>query len=175
MHSVLSLPIGTRRYFRSGICPDLIGWLLAANTTMCKFCDEKTHHPLFCYLIGDQQSNASTYIGLSRQPFFRLKSHNREPGYRCGAKSTKASAGQWRILLVIGPWYGNGGRAFKQAWRRSSRKLKSRLAMGLLKAQEENKNAYWGGSMHPLSSRSGIGGRSELRQMRLPFLTSRHS
>ncbi len=45
---------------------------------MCKFCEQKRQHPLFCYLISDRQSNAATYIGLSRQPFFRLKSHNRE-------------------------------------------------------------------------------------------------
>lgn len=109
---------------------------------MCRFCQKKVKHPLYCYLISDGAVNASTYIGLSRQPFFRLKSHNRERGFRCGAKSTKASAGKWKLLMVVGPWFANGGKAFKQSWRRNSRKLKSRLKMGLSKAIKDQKLAY---------------------------------
>lgn len=44
------------------------------------------------------------------------------------------------IVLFVG--LKKSGKAFKQAWRRSSRKLKSRLAMGLLKANKESKIAY---------------------------------
>jgi len=112
----------------------------------CQYCLKRKSHPLFCYLISNRYSTnsatAATYIGLSRQPFFRLKSHNREIDYRCGAKSTKAFAGKWELLLVIGPWYGNGGKLFKQIWRKSSRKLKSRLYMGITKAFEQNKRVY---------------------------------
>lgn len=51
----------------------------------CQLCETNAEHPLFCYLISDVGSpNAqfATYIGVSCQPWFRLRAHNREPNFR---------------------------------------------------------------------------------------------
>lgn len=51
----------------------------------CQLCDTNEKHPLFCYLISDVGSPGAqylTYIGVSSQPWFRVRAHNREPFFR---------------------------------------------------------------------------------------------
>lgn len=110
---------------------------------LCEFCASNVKHPLFCYMISDAQDSsgdAATYIGMSRQPYARLASHNREPGYRCGAKSTKSKAGRWHMALIVGPWSEDGCRQFKLDWRKSSRKFVSRLTRGCSQALAQRKH-----------------------------------
>jgi hypothetical protein len=88
----------------------------------------------YCYLIANdlpkEQVKTHTYIGCSREPLRRVRTHNRElPG---GPKNTKA-AGElhaWRLRLVIGPIAANA-KVFKKQWRMRSRGITSRARRGL--------------------------------------------
>jgi hypothetical protein len=114
----------------------------------CELCARQVQHPLFCYLISDVGSPGAchaTYIGVSCQPWFRLRAHNREPHFRCNAKTT-SRAGHWRLVMVIGPWHANGAKQFKQQWRDESRKLRSRIEMGVYKAALMQKIVYYNDS-----------------------------
>lgn len=112
---------------------------------MCRYCLNRMQHPLYCYLIAgglENKNKASTYIGVSRQVLYRVKSHNRVAGWRVGSKSTKSMAGQWKLLAVIGPWFTTGAKNFKAEWRAKSRKLHSRLLTGVMQAKLANKSIY---------------------------------
>jgi predicted GIY-YIG superfamily endonuclease len=128
----------------------------------CQFCAERLQHPLYCYLIAGGLKNknkASTYIGVSRQVLYRVKSHNRVPGWRVGSKSTKSMAGKWVLLAVIGPWFTTGAKTFKAEWRAKSRKLHSRLLTGVLQAKLANKSIFVSNKkaiLQLLNARQGI-------------------
>jgi len=77
-----------------------------------------------------------TYISASCFPYERLKSHNREVGYRVGAKSTKGNAGKWGIEMVLGPFRWEDVKVYKALWRRSKRSLTARIQMGLQLAKQ---------------------------------------
>ena len=91
-------------------------------------------HPLFVYLLTDSTcvnnpSNHSLvpYVGLSSNPVAYLHAHNRDDRrYRSGSQLTKPGAGVYQIELVSGPLY-KGGKEFKNACRKGSRKVVSRM------------------------------------------------
>lgn len=45
--------------------------------------------------------------------------------------------------MVVGPWHEDGAKRFKQQWRDESRKLKSRIEMGVYKAGLARKRVYY--------------------------------
>lgn len=111
----------------------------------CAFCAEGMRHPLFAYMISDVGSpdaKGIAYLGVSSQPLFRLRAHNREHGYRCNAKST-ARAKHWRLMIVVGPWLVKGACEYKREWRLKSRKLKQRVQMAVWRAAQAGKAVYY--------------------------------
>ena len=142
-----------------------------ANFDVCEFCQSNKIHPMFCYLIvSDQtehndnitqryacealsnkknisdkttQSNSPLhYIGISRLPYHRLESHNRNPGFKLGSKLTKDNAGSWRMKLFVGPWYGSGANQFKRNWKQSNRTLNSRIQYAYEESKRLNKIVF---------------------------------
>lgn len=81
------------------------------------------------------------YISISSNPFLRLYSHNRVPGFRPGCKTTKAAAPNLKLALTIGPFFSHGVE-FRDIWRGGSRKIKSRIIMGLRLANKYGKTVY---------------------------------
>lgn len=68
----------------------------------------------------------------------RLNQHNRVDGFTVvGAKHTKCSEGNWRIEMVIGPFFTKGAKKFKEEWRSSARTLTNRLTIGIRKAMQQ--------------------------------------
>lgn len=112
----------------------------------CPLCVEHAAHPLYCYLMIDSRTCCKTtcnYIGVSRLPLLRMRSHNREPGFKCGAKSTRRAAGHWVMLLVIGPFRQGGAREFKHTWSKRSRGMLSRFKQGCaMAAADETLKIY---------------------------------
>lgn len=45
--------------------------------------------------------------------------------------------------MVVGPWNEDGAKLFKQEWRDESRKLRSRIEMGVYKAALARKRFYF--------------------------------
>ncbi len=86
--------------------------------------------PLFVYLMT---ADGTPRIGISANPLRRVMSHNRSPGVPAGSKSTRPGAPNWRLDMVVGPFY-RGARQFHAQWREHSRKLRSRLVFGCLQA-----------------------------------------
>jgi len=86
--------------------------------------------PLFLYLMS---SDRLPYIGIASNPPFRVRCHNREAGLPSGTKSTRAGAPNWKLVMVIGPFF-KGAHEFHAQWRDESRKLNCRIAHGCLKA-----------------------------------------
>ena len=85
--------------------------------------------PLFIYLMS---SGRHPYIGMASNPMYRIRCHNREAGLPPGTKSTRAGAPNWKLVMVIGPFY-RGASRFHAQWRDESRKLNCRIAHGCLK------------------------------------------
>ncbi len=115
---------------------------LHTSSLSCKYCLQSRPHPLFCYLLSDSRCTPSlsnhrlvAYIGLTRHPFLRLLSHNRSKGFRPGTKCTKSGSNFWQLELIIGPFY-HSAKKFKLEWRRSSRKIFSRIRQGYLLARK---------------------------------------
>ena len=86
--------------------------------------------PMFVYLMS---SGSSPFIGLASDPMRRVLSHNRL--LPSGAKATRSGAPDWRVQLIIGPFY-RGGARFKREWCHRSRRLHPRIAHGIGKALE---------------------------------------
>lgn len=107
----------------------------------CRYCLSNSPHPLFAYLISDRvsgQEQISSSIGISRHPFMRLNQHNRVEGFTVvGAKHTKCSEGNWRIEMVIGPFFTKGAKKFKEEWRSAARTLTNRITIGIRKAMQQ--------------------------------------
>jgi hypothetical protein len=115
---------------------------IASPPSSCSYCYQRSPHPLFCYLLSDRRftsdfsrHSALPYIGVSRHPLLRLQSHNRVSGFRSGQKCTKPCASFWQLELVIGPFY-QSAVAFKKEWRKSSRKIMSRIRQGVALAKQ---------------------------------------
>lgn len=115
----------------------------------CVYCAGNFAHPCWLYLLMDERhhplKNPQTgvpYVGLSRVPLIRLKEQNREPGYKVGHKSTRKSAPHHMLAMVFGPFFGGAGRIAKKLWRSESRKIKSRLYRGMLRAKKWNRTLY---------------------------------
>ncbi len=128
---------------------------------VCLYCDTHSLHPMFCYLIvasnseasnnklgfqrtsnKNKKSDVSLYIGVSRLPFDRLKSHNACAGYRFGSKSTKALAGQWKIKMIVGPWFDNGSCEFKKRWRKNNKTIDQAINFGVSESALLSKTIY---------------------------------
>ena len=93
--------------------------------------------PRFVYLMSapaaDEEGKRVPSIGCARNPFVRVRAQNRIKGYPGGSKGTRAGAPHWTLDLIIGPFY-RGSNAFKNSWRKKSRKMTCRLVHGLMKA-----------------------------------------
>lgn len=117
--------------------------------TSCWYCHYEIRHPAFVYLLTDCRLNANpreledvikpmlvSYVGISRCPHLRLRSHRREKGVPVGHKSTNKGKEYWQMELVIGPFFGKG-KAFKEQWRKKSRKMFRRVVKGCEMAQRD--------------------------------------
>jgi hypothetical protein len=113
---------------------------MASSAPPCRMCDSGEAHPVFLYMISDRVASggAYSYIGRSRHPSERLKSQNREEGYRVGAKSTKHRAGLLALEMIVGPVVsGEGETTLKAAkrlqaeWRSIGKKWTPRIQMGV--------------------------------------------
>lgn len=94
-------------------------------------------------LTGDEMETGYAYIGISRLPFHRVeKQHNRESGWKTGAKATKQASPYWIVELVIGPFVNGGAEEFKQNWRRKSRRFSRRVKEGVAMAHLQNLTVY---------------------------------
>jgi hypothetical protein len=87
-------------------------------------------HPLYLYMMSHE---TQSYIGVSTNPLFRLNCQNRVPGFASGAKWTRHGAPNWKLDLIIGPFF-RGANAFCRQWRDESRKKDCRIAHGCAKA-----------------------------------------
>jgi hypothetical protein len=85
----------------------------------------------YVYLIANDFSGTQThtYIGASSNPLRRLREQNRLPGYSGGAKTTRAGAPRWFLVMVIGP-FASGATRFKALWRARARIFERRVAVG---------------------------------------------
>lgn len=117
----------------------------------CKLCSTGQPHPVYLYLISDRVASGGeySYIGRSRHPTERLKSQNRESGYRVGAKSTKHRAGFLALEMVIGPITVHKtttiletAKKLQLEWRSIGRKLNRRLQMGYQIGLKYNMEMY---------------------------------
>lgn len=118
----------------------------------CMYCLDNSSHPFFVYMITTRDSEVNdpdkvneclAYIGKSKHPFHRICSHNRIPGYRVGAKITKAGAPNWKEELIVGPFYKPGQASeFKVRWRKGYRNVLRRLCGGITEALLFNVELY---------------------------------
>jgi hypothetical protein len=100
----------------------------------CPKCEDGSKHPLFVYLLTDStcinnpdNHTLVPYVGLSSNPLLYLHAHNRDDRrFKSGSQLTKPGAGKYQIELVCGPLY-EGGKKFKLACRKGSRKVMSRM------------------------------------------------
>lgn len=134
----------------------------ADDDEKCQYCANHTIHPMWCYLIvadnetmdntksngtsgknnNKNSKNQATYVGMSRQPLHRLKSHNREPGYKFGSKTTRPLAGHWKMKMIVGGWTTNGALNFKRQWKQVNRNVNSRVEFGKTGAKKYKLDVY---------------------------------
>ncbi len=70
---------------------------------VCEYCAQGTQHPLYLYVVRCSTPE-EVHVGLSSNPFVRVKQLNFEPGHTKPGKWAKAGNKQWQLVLVIGPF-----------------------------------------------------------------------
>lgn len=108
----------------------------------CPFSSDGKEHPFFVYLASDKRYTNNKhwqtivpYIGVSINPFQDIRRQNRMPGYTGADHTTKEGAGSLQIELVIGAFTREVAHQFRDEWRKSSRKLVSRVQKGIQQAK----------------------------------------
>lgn len=116
--------------------------------SVCPYSDVDPH-PLFVYIASDKRFTSHKhlqslvpYIGVHVNPFDDIRRQNREPGYTGADHTTKEGAGSLQIEIVIGPFVDDEARKFRDEWRKSSRKLVSRVQKGIQQARRYGSNVY---------------------------------
>jgi hypothetical protein len=104
----------------------------------CPYPDNRQSHPLFVYLTSDSRFTTDKntqwivpFIGMAENPFDDIRRQNREPNYTGADHTTKSGSGFIQLEMVIGPFPFTVASAFRDEWRRSSRKLYSRVKTGV--------------------------------------------
>lgn len=104
---------------------------------------------MFVYLASDKRFTSDKhlqslvpYIGVHANPFDDIRRQNREPGYTGADHTTKEGAGSLQVELIIGQFTYDVAHQFRDEWRKSSRKLVSRVQKGIQQAKRYGSNVY---------------------------------
>jgi hypothetical protein len=106
----------------------------------CPYCAGGREHPQWAILLGDVrdlwiEDDCPSSWDFCFQPLWKLKCHNREKRYVAASKATKKGAPHHRLVVAIGPFFGDQAEAFVNVMKGSSRMFRYRLVRGYKLAQ----------------------------------------